>query len=138
MKSYGSKQALLVVVLCSLISQLLAADDKTARETCIQQSKLSADDANRVRSATSISKLLQNNSATLECFQLCYYQQVGLIDTSGKITLTKVLAYLVQVTGISDATKLTAALRACESVQATNQCDKVYQFEKCTFNKLGI
>ncbi|CAD7012643.1 uncharacterized protein LOC101450698 [Ceratitis capitata] len=138
MKSFGLLQSFLVILIIGPISELLAADDKTARESCIKEVNLSAADANSVRGTAMISKLVQNNSESLKCFQLCYYKQLGFLDASGKTNGQKVLEYMSQASGITDTAKLVAALSGCESVNGASQCDKVYQFEKCALGKLGV
>ncbi|XP_011180914.2 uncharacterized protein LOC105211266 [Zeugodacus cucurbitae] len=137
MKSYGLLQLLLAVFICGLITQLHAADDKTSRETCIKETKLSDADASRVRGAPVISKLIQNDSEALKCFQLCYYKQLGLIDAAGKTNAANILEYMSKVSGISDKTKLAGAMGSCESVKGSSHCDRLYQFEKCALGKLG-
>ncbi|XP_039957008.1 uncharacterized protein LOC126754915 [Bactrocera neohumeralis] len=138
MKSYGLYQLLFAAFICSAITQLHAADDKAAREACIAEAKLTATDANQVRAAAIISKLIQNDSEALKCFQLCYYKQLGLIDSTGKTNAAKTLEYMSQVSGISDTNKLAAALGTCESVKGSSGCDRLYQFEKCALAKLGV
>lgn len=117
--------------------QLYAADDKAAREICIKETKLTPADANLVRGAAVISKLIQNEPEALKCFRLCYYKELGLIDAAGKTNAPKILEYMMQVSGVSDKTRLASALGACESVKGTSNCDKWYQFEKCALAKLG-
>ncbi|XP_014102090.2 general odorant-binding protein 56a [Bactrocera oleae] len=138
MKSYSLFQLLFAVFICSPITQLHAADDKAAREACITETKLTAADANLVRGAAVASKLIQNDSEALKCFQLCYYKELGLIDVAGKTHAAKTLEYMSQVSGITDKTKLAGALGSCESVKGTSQCDRLYQFEKCALTKLGV
>ncbi|XP_018784471.1 PREDICTED: general odorant-binding protein 56a [Bactrocera latifrons] len=138
MKSHGLYQLLFAVFICSTITQLHAADDKAAREACIVEAKLTATDANQVRGAAVISKLIQNDSEALKCFQLCYYKKLGLIDSAGKTNAANTLAYMSQVSGISDTNKLATALGTCESVKGSSGCDRLYQFEKCALAKLGV
>ncbi|XP_054737979.1 uncharacterized protein LOC129244383 [Anastrepha obliqua] len=138
MQTFSSLQLLLAILFSSVISQLYAADDQAARETCVKQAKLNADELNRVKSESAVMKLVDDDSEALKCYQRCYYRQLGLMDDAGKAVVPLLVDFISKNTGVSDKKKITEVFLSCKSVKRDSECDKVYQIGKCIMQKLAV
>ncbi|XP_037956386.1 general odorant-binding protein 56a [Teleopsis dalmanni] len=129
--------ACLVLVLgfAVLINDIKAATpEETAamaklKDACVKQIGLTPEEASLISGATEIKSDGKPVSKNLQCYVLCFYKNLGLIDESGKQKPEVIYKYMERV--FTDKTKIKPALEKCASVKGENACEVVYNFENC-------
>lgn len=110
--------------------------DKKAAEECIKEGGLNAEDSKRIMANELFSPKYETASDKLQCFLLCYYKKIGIIDAIGKQKADVFMGYLEH--RFSDKKdKIKPALAKCSTVKATNPCEAVYAFEECVLKNIN-
>ncbi|KAM7343898.1 uncharacterized protein ACRADG_010797 [Cochliomyia hominivorax] len=140
MKTIIVSQLILLVVLlsscyCPAETNASAEAVKKAAEECIKEGGLSADETKRIKANELFSPKYKEISEKLQCFLLCCYKKIGVIDATGKQKGDVLMAYLEHRFSDKKA-KIKPALAKCVNIKTSNPCEAVYAFEGCVLKNM--
>ncbi|XP_061399882.1 general odorant-binding protein 56a-like [Musca vetustissima] len=97
---------------------------------CIKESGISGEES-KIIMADDLEKIDESKfTDKMKCYMLCFYQQLGIVDSAGKPKVGPLIAFMEERYA-DKKEKVKPAVTKCGSIKDPNLCVHVFKFERC-------